>query len=101
MFHRYEEDLWNLLAMFHCFGDMVFFLLLIIWVRLLLLVFEGVVNSPGEPSHRFVHPLPGPLAPNEDGRCGCSASADLLPQISSEPEEIESGPNIRTTSMRI
>ena len=92
---RYEEDLWNLLAMFRGLGDMVLFLLLIVWARLLLSVFEGALNFSGEPSHRFVHPLPVSSAPNEGGLCCCSAPADLLPQVSSEREEIDSGSDMQ------
>lgn len=97
MFQRYEEDLWNVLAMFRGLGDMVLFLLLllIVWARLLLSVFEGALNSSGKPYPRFVHPLPGSSALNEYGQCGCHAPADLLPQVSSGQEEIDCDSDIR------
>ncbi len=60
MISRFGEDLWYLLTLFQGMGYMVLFVLLMIWIRLLLKVFEDALMPRRKTSHKFVHPIPLP-----------------------------------------
>ena len=58
MIRHFGEDLWSLLSMFAEIRYMVFFVLLMIWLRLLLPVIKDVLSRPRKPKHKFVHLFP-------------------------------------------
>jgi len=61
MDHHLGQDIWYLLNMFHSLGYSVLFVLGMIWLRLILKVFEEAMCPRGKKlTHRCVHPL-GPL----------------------------------------
>jgi hypothetical protein len=76
------EDLWNLMTMFNGIGYMAFFVLAVIWMRLLLSVIEGALTSRKRHSHKFVHPLTNT---SKHTRLGSHAAPDVEDSVPQPP----------------